>query len=102
MLPDAGPTTATCFTTWKRACSARWWWHESAHQDDGVSGRAGHRVRDRRTRGDAGCHAAAHGHDPHAHAPAPWAPAHIAIEHRHAGVSRIGGEAPRRARHGAV
>src|SRR5690348_9074440 len=24
----AGPITAICFTTWKRACSARWWWHE--------------------------------------------------------------------------
>src|SRR3546814_3838204 len=26
----AGPTTATCCITWKRACSARWWCHDHA------------------------------------------------------------------------
>src|SRR5580698_4740526 len=29
-----GPTTAICSTTWRRACSARWWWHERAKKVD--------------------------------------------------------------------
>src|SRR6188768_3501017 len=29
MHSGTGLITATCSTTWKRACSAKWWWHEA-------------------------------------------------------------------------
>ena len=29
MFLDVGRGTVTCCITWMRACSARWWWHES-------------------------------------------------------------------------
>src|SRR6185437_210659 len=43
----AGPTTAICSITWKRACSARWWWHEDALENETkcrtlAGGRVGH------------------------------------------------------------